>query len=223
MEFRVRRRCWLSVISTASFFRMRLHGRRVRFEALQPPRVRYPIWWQGELLPPDQMAGGRARNRDAGWSSSVRIVSRVETIRPRASVPAPRLVISLRSWLTTRPARHISRIALFRLWGSPAPPSGIGAEQCERQLRRDQFSSLGELVTTPNRSGVPLWPNSCIGNGSCADRRNNGEWRRRLADRQEPVFRGLRLCPAVASLRPFLIRVQRLSVEHPNQALPSEL
>ena len=63
MEFRVRRRCWLSVISTASFFRMRLHGRRVRFKALQPPRVRYPIWWQGELLPPDQMAGGRARTR----------------------------------------------------------------------------------------------------------------------------------------------------------------
>ena len=32
------------------------------FEALQPPRVRYPMGGHGEASPPDQVAGGRTRN-----------------------------------------------------------------------------------------------------------------------------------------------------------------
>src|SRR5271154_1297812 len=53
----------LSVALAPSFCRMRCTAGESGFEALQPPRVRYPICGHGEALPPDQVAGDRAWNR----------------------------------------------------------------------------------------------------------------------------------------------------------------
>jgi hypothetical protein len=177
MESRVRRRCGLSVTSTASFFRVRLHGIRGPFEALQPPRVRYPISWHGErhCLAIRWLSAEPKPGIGCGWSSSVRMVSRAETTRPSASAPAPIRMISLHWWLTTRPARQISRngsafirlvsrslpstsrfIAVFKLWAQDKqrPPSDIGAEQCERQLPTGEISFHPQWTSSllPHRS-----------------------------------------------------------------------
>jgi hypothetical protein len=53
----------ISVALAPSFCRMRCTAGESGFEALQPPRVRYPICGHGEALPPDRVAGDRAWNR----------------------------------------------------------------------------------------------------------------------------------------------------------------
>ena len=88
-----------------------------RRTGVQLSRVSILISGRAGALPPDKAAVGCTRNaartsaadHPAGPHGCARMVCRAVIMVLNASAPAPRRMISLRAWLTTRPGRPISR------------------------------------------------------------------------------------------------------------------